>query len=162
MVYLILQQTAYIFLSNTKIIMSWYQVVMATIILLFYLFKPSNLLTVLLHDLNFHRLLSLFVCLCVCVSCGVFEEIYKMVVGVVLGLLKIILIIIIIMIIIIHFFLLILLVLVKQYSDITSFFRVVNERASYLFGIISLAYAPVNVTDFSIDSINCVRPFPQT
>jgi hypothetical protein len=26
----------------------------------------------------------------------------------------------------------------------------------------SLAHAPVNVTDFSIGSINCVRHFPQT
>jgi hypothetical protein len=31
----------------------------------------------------------------------------------------------------------------------TSFFRFVNKRASYPFGIISLAHAPVNVTDFS-------------
>ena len=37
----------------------------------------------------------------------------------------------------------------------TSFFRSVNKRASYPFGIISLAHAPVNVTDFSIGSINC-------
>ena len=37
----------------------------------------------------------------------------------------------------------------------TSFFRFVNKRASYPFGIISLAHAPVNVTDFSIGSINC-------
>jgi hypothetical protein len=35
------------------------------------------------------------------------------------------------------------------------------KRASYPFGIISLAHAPVNVTDFSIGSINCVRHFPQ-
>ena len=34
----------------------------------------------------------------------------------------------------------------------TSFFRFVNKRASYPFGIISLAHAPVNVTDFSIGS----------
>ena len=34
-------------------------------------------------------------------------------------------------------------------------FRVVNNRENYPFGIISLAYAPVNVTDFSIYSINC-------
>ena len=40
-------------------------------------------------------------------------------------------------------------------SNITSFFRFVNKRASYLFGIIALAHAPVNVTDFSIGSINC-------
>jgi hypothetical protein len=37
----------------------------------------------------------------------------------------------------------------------TSFFRFANKRASYPFGIISLAHAPVNVTDFSIGSINC-------
>ena len=37
----------------------------------------------------------------------------------------------------------------------TSFFRVVNKRASYPFGIISLAHAPMNATDFSIGSINC-------
>jgi hypothetical protein len=41
------------------------------------------------------------------------------------------------------------------YSNITSFFHFVNKRASYSFGIISLAHAPVNVTDFSIGSINC-------
>jgi hypothetical protein len=37
----------------------------------------------------------------------------------------------------------------------TSFFGFVNKQASYPFGIISLAHAPVNVTDFSIGSINC-------
>jgi hypothetical protein len=36
-----------------------------------------------------------------------------------------------------------------------TFFRLVNKRASYPFGIISLAHAPVNVTDFSIGSIHC-------
>jgi hypothetical protein len=41
------------------------------------------------------------------------------------------------------------------YSNITSFFRFANKRASYLFSIISLAHAPVIVTDFSIGSINC-------
>jgi hypothetical protein len=52
------------------------------------------------------------------------------------------------------------------YSNMTSFFRFrssvilllplfVNKRASYLFGIISLAHAPVNVADFFIDSIIC-------
>ena len=49
-----------------------------------------------------------------------------------------------------------------HYSNMTSFFRFVNKRASYPFGIISLAHAPVNVTDFSIGSINCVRHFQQT
>ena len=47
------------------------------------------------------------------------------------------------------------------HSNITPFFHFVNKRASYPFGIISLAHAPVNVTDFSIGSINCVRHFPQ-
>ena len=47
-------------------------------------------------------------------------------------------------------------------SNITSFFRFANKRASYPFGIISLAHAPVNVNDFSIGSIHCVRHFPQT
>jgi hypothetical protein len=46
-------------------------------------------------------------------------------------------------------------------SNMTSF-RFDNKRASYPFGIISLAHAPVNVTDFSIGSVNCVRHFPQT
>ena len=40
-------------------------------------------------------------------------------------------------------------------SNITCFFRFANKRASYPFGIISLAHAPVNVTDLSIGSINC-------
>ena len=40
-------------------------------------------------------------------------------------------------------------------SNMPSFFRFLNKRASYPFGIISLAHAPVNVTDFSIGSINC-------
>ena len=47
-------------------------------------------------------------------------------------------------------------------SNITPFFRFVNKRASYPFGIISFAHVAVNVTDFSIGSINCVRHFPQT
>ena len=42
-----------------------------------------------------------------------------------------------------------------KHSNMTSFFRVVSKRESYPFGIISLAHAPVNVTDFSIGSINC-------
>ena len=40
-------------------------------------------------------------------------------------------------------------------SNMTPLFRFVNKRASYPFGIISLAHAPVNVADFSIGSINC-------
>jgi hypothetical protein len=43
----------------------------------------------------------------------------------------------------------------KEHSNFTSFFRFVNKRASYPFGLISLAHAPVNVTDFSIGSLNC-------
>jgi hypothetical protein len=39
------------------------------------------------------------------------------------------------------------------YFNITSFFRFVNKRASYPFGIISFAHAPVNVTDLSIGSM---------
>ena len=48
-----------------------------------------------------------------------------------------------------------------NYSNITSFFRFINKRASYPFGINSLAHAVVNVTDFYIASINSVRHFPQ-
>jgi hypothetical protein len=40
-------------------------------------------------------------------------------------------------------------------SNITSFFRFVTKQAGYPFGIISLAHAPVHVTDFFIGSINC-------
>ena len=35
-------------------------------------------------------------------------------------------------------------------SNITSFFRFVNKRAIYRLGIISLAHAPVHVTDFPV------------
>jgi hypothetical protein len=38
--------------------------------------------------------------------------------------------------------------------------RSTNEQ--FIDGIISFAHAPVNMTDFSIGSINCVRHFPQT
>ena len=44
---------------------------------------------------------------------------------------------------------------VNNINNMTSFFRFVNKRAIYPFGIISLTHAPVNVTDFSIGSINC-------
>ena len=44
---------------------------------------------------------------------------------------------------------------VSNINNMTSFFRFVNKRAIYPFGIISLTHAPVNVTDFSIGSINC-------
>jgi hypothetical protein len=54
----------------------------------------------------------------------------------------------------------------------TSFFHFVNKRAIYRLGIISLAHAPVHVTDFPVvnvdfyrllqlGSINCVRHCPQ-
>ena len=35
------------------------------------------------------------------------------------------------------------------YSNMTSFFRFVNKRTIHRLGIISLAHAPVHVTDFS-------------
>ena len=35
----------------------------------------------------------------------------------------------------------------------TSFFRFVNKRAIYRLGLISLAYAPVQVTDFPIVNV---------
>jgi hypothetical protein len=41
-------------------------------------------------------------------------------------------------------------ILYITYSNMTSFFRFVNKRASHPFGMISLAHAPVNATDFSI------------
>ena len=47
------------------------------------------------------------------------------------------------------------------HSNMTSFFCFANKQASYPFGIISFAHAPMNVTDFSISSMNCVRHFPQ-
>ena len=37
-----------------------------------------------------------------------------------------------------------------RHSNMTSFFRFVNKRERYPFGIISLVHVPVNVTDFSI------------
>jgi hypothetical protein len=43
----------------------------------------------------------------------------------------------------------------------TSFFRFVNKRASYPFGTISIAHTPVNVTDFSIGSINILGFYPE-
>ena len=36
----------------------------------------------------------------------------------------------------------------------TSFFRFVNKRAIYRLGIISLAHAPMHVTDFSVVNVN--------
>ena len=47
-------------------------------------------------------------------------------------------------------FFFILTLLLSSNSNMTSFFRFVNKRASYPFGIIPLAHAPVNATDLSI------------
>ena len=53
-----------------------------------------------------------------------------------------------------------------KYSNSTSFFRFVNKRAIYRLGIISLAHAPVHVTDIPVVNVhvdelssarNCVR-----
>jgi hypothetical protein len=38
-------------------------------------------------------------------------------------------------------------------SNMTSFFRFKNKRASYRLGLISLAHAPVHVTDFSVVNV---------
>ena len=38
-------------------------------------------------------------------------------------------------------------------SNMTSFFRFVNKRAIYRLGIISLAHAPVHVTDFPVVNV---------
>ena len=40
------------------------------------------------------------------------------------------------------------------YSNMTSFFRFVNNRAIYWLGIISLAHAPVHVTDFPVVNVH--------
>ena len=39
-------------------------------------------------------------------------------------------------------------------SNMTSFFSFVTKRANYRLGIISLAYAPVHVTDFSVVNVH--------
>jgi hypothetical protein len=39
-------------------------------------------------------------------------------------------------------------------SNMTSFFRFVNKRAIYRLGIISLAHAPMHVTDFPVVNVN--------
>ena len=39
-------------------------------------------------------------------------------------------------------------------SNITSFFRFVDKRPIYRLGIISLAHAPVHVTDFSVVNVH--------
>ena len=38
-------------------------------------------------------------------------------------------------------------------SNMTSFFRFANKRAIYRLGIISLAHAPVHVTDFPVANV---------
>jgi hypothetical protein len=40
------------------------------------------------------------------------------------------------------------------HSNMTSFFRFVDKQAIYRLGIISLAHAPVNVTDFSVVNVH--------
>ena len=50
----------------------------------------------------------------------------------------------------------------KRYSNMTSFIRFVNKRAIYRLGIITLAHAPVHVTDFlvvnvHVDELSSVR-----
>ena len=42
----------------------------------------------------------------------------------------------------------------NQNSSMTSFFRFVNKRAIYRLGIISLAHAPVHVTDFPVVNVH--------
>ena len=44
--------------------------------------------------------------------------------------------------------------LFKSYSNIMSFFRFVNKRAIYRLCIISLAHAPVHVTDFPVVNVH--------
>ena len=41
-----------------------------------------------------------------------------------------------------------------QNSNMTSFFHFVNKRAIYRLGIISLAHAPVHVTDFPVVNVH--------
>ena len=40
------------------------------------------------------------------------------------------------------------------YSNMTSFFRFVSNRTIYRLGIISLAHAPVHVTDFPVVNVH--------
>ena len=55
-------------------------------------------------------------------------------------------------------------------SNMTSFFRFANKQAIYRLGIISLAHAPVHVTDFPVVNVhvdefgskNCMPHCPQT
>jgi hypothetical protein len=48
-------------------------------------------------------------------------------------------------------------IVVKQHSNMTSFFRFVKKRAIYRLGIISLAHALVHVTDFLVCSNLAIR-----
>ena len=41
----------------------------------------------------------------------------------------------------------------KKYYSMASFFHFVNKRAIYRLGIISLAHAPVHVTDFPVVNV---------
>ena len=43
---------------------------------------------------------------------------------------------------------------VLLYSNMMSFFRFLNKQAIYRFGIISLAHAPVYVTDFPVVNVH--------
>ena len=52
--------------------------------------------------------------------------------------------------------------IINIYSSMTSFFRFVNKRPIYRLGIISLAHAPMHVTDFPVvhvhvDKLSSVR-----
>ncbi len=44
--------------------------------------------------------------------------------------------------------------MINSNSNITSFFRFVSKRANYRLGIISLAHAPVHVTDFPVVNVH--------
>ena len=44
--------------------------------------------------------------------------------------------------------------MINSNSNMTSFFRFVSKRASYRLGIISLAHAPVHVTDFPVVNVH--------
>ena len=46
------------------------------------------------------------------------------------------------------------LIVINSYSNMTSFFRFVNKRMIYRLGIISLAHAPVHVTDFPVVNVH--------
>ena len=44
--------------------------------------------------------------------------------------------------------------MIISYTNMTSFFRFANKRASYQLGIISLAHAPVHVTNFPVVNVH--------